>query len=982
MDAVSQKKNLCERISAKPIPFDKSLADETLKEFQAELAKHDSLAKLSRELETSKSLKELVLGIFGNSPYLSSLIKRRPEDLAEALFNCPETRMDELGAALKTDMSAAASFDDAMRILRIYKKKAALFTALTDLSKCWDVPKVIEAITISADTALKEAVQFLFKQAMNKGDVVSSNPERPADDSGFIVLAMGKQGAFELNYSSDVDLIIFYDLDRITLKEGIEPSPFFVKLTRSLVRLMQEITADGYVYRVDLRLRPDPGATQVALSTEAAYSYYESFGQNWERAAMIKARAVAGDIEAGVELLKGLAPFVWRKYLDFAAIDDIHAMKRQVNAVKGHGKIAITGHNVKLGRGGIREIEFFTQTQQLIAGGRQPHLRTTKTIETLNGLTEEQWIAPKARDELTIAYNFLRLVEHRIQMINDEQTHTLPKTEEGMTRIANFSGFESLEEFSSKLLHELEAVQNHYSELFEDDTSLASECGNLVFVGDDIDPNTRETFLKFGFKEPEKAIETIKAWHYGRYASTRSERARERLTEFQPLLIETISKTEQPDSALSVFDKFLSELPAGVQLFSLLSSNPKLLNLIAEIMGTAPGLARVLSRRSKVLDAVLAPEFFGDLPDQEELTALIEEKFTSCKDYQDTLDLARIIGQEQAFLIGVRLLSGVISAREAGFAYSRLAETIIQKLLEKVIDEMQDAHGSFQGAAVTILAMGKLGGIEMTATSDLDLILIYDYNKDQIQSDGPKPLSPTQYFSRITQRLISALSAPTAEGELYEVDMRLRPSGRAGPVATRLDSFKDYQKGKAWVWEHLALTRARCLTGTDQLKAQLEETIAEVISQQRDKEKLSFEVKDMRERIEKEKGTEDIWDIKQVRGGLVDIEFICQYLQLLHAGSHPEIINTNTEASLKAILEQKILDEGISRQLVSASHLYTDLIQIIRLCTDKGFNPETASLGLKLRLAKTAKLESFEELCEQLRSTQSKVKLIFDQLFA
>ncbi len=398
-------------------------------------------------------------------------------------------------------------------------------------------------------------------------------------------------------------------------------------------------------------------------------------------------------------------------------------------------------------------------------------------------------------------------------------------------------------------------------------------------------------------------------------------------------------------------------------------------------MGTAPGLARVLSRRSKILDAVLAPEFFGDLPDHDALSSIIEDKFSSCKDYQDTLDLARVIGQEQSFLIGVRLLSGIISADVAAFAYSRLAETIIQKLLEKVEEEISLAHGGFEGASVTVLAMGKLGGYEMTASSDLDLILIYDFNQDQVHSDGKKPLSPTQYYSRITQRLISALSAPTAEGELYEVDMRLRPSGRSGPVATQLNSFVDYQKNKAWVWEHLALTRARCLTGSPSLKEKLNETIKHVISKDREKDTLITEVRDMRERIAKEKGTDNIWDIKQVRGGQVDIEFICQYLQLQFSYIHPDIINTNTVSSLEKIAERNLLNGQDGNLLVKASHLYNDLIQMIRLSTEKGFVPETASMGLKLRLAKTANLDTYDELVEKLSDTQKQVKIIFDKMF-
>lgn len=972
--------SLINRIKTSPIPYDRDLANRYLNELEEKLQKVEHSESLLKDLEAKPELKSLLLGIFGNSPYLTNLIIRRPQDLHEALYSSPEQMMEKLYDSLKKNMNEASTIDEAMKVLRLYKRQAGLFTALTDLSSCWDVPKVIEAITQSADAALEQTIQYLFRQAMLRGEVNPQDKEAPANDSGYIILAMGKQGANELNYSSDVDLIVLYDKNRITLQDGIEPSTYFVKLTRTMVKMMQEITADGYVYRVDLRLRPDPGATQIALSTDAAYSYYESFGQNWERAAMIKARPCAGDIEAGKELLKGLSPFIWRKYLDYAAIDDIHAMKRQVNAVKGHAKIAIAGHNIKLGRGGIREIEFFAQTQQLIAGGRQPQLRTIKTLDTLKELENEKWITQRARDELTTAYNFLRRIEHRIQMVNDEQTHDVPTSEEGMARIANFSGYRSADEFSKKLQLELEVVQSHYSELFEDDEPLASKCGSLVFIGDDIDPDTKETFVKIGFKDPVRSIETVKSWHYGRYASTRSERARERLTEFQPKLLEALANTEQPDAALTAFDKFLSELPSGVQFFSLLSSNPKLLNLIADIMGTAPGLARVLSRRPKILDAVLAPGFFGILPNQEELKNIVEESLESCVDYQDTLDQARVVGQEQAFLIGVRLLSGIITPNQAADGYSRLAEIIIQKLLHKVISEISSIHGNFKGATVSVLAMGKLGGYEMTATSDLDLILIYDFNNNQIQSDGPKPLSPTQYYSRITQRLISALSAPTPKGELYEVDMRLRPSGRSGPVATQLNSFVDYQKNKAWVWEHLALTRARCLSGSPEIKDTLLKTINEVISKTREQSSLSHEVKEMRERIEAEKGSENIWDIKQVRGGQVDVEFICQYLQLLHSKTYPDIINSNTYKSLRAISERTLIPSADSSKLLEAAELYNGLIQIIRLCTEKGFNPETASNSLKLKLATTAGLKNFEELVTKLKTIQQNIKLIFERI--
>lgn len=966
------------QIKTAPYPADKALADMRLEELYSKIS--DQPVLLS-EIKDNQGLQNLLAGVFGNSAFISALIIRQPSHFIAAINANPQTYVNDLKLNLQNEMENVQSQAEAMMILRVFKQNAALFIALADLSEIWSVIEVYEAVTQIADEAIKQSVNYLLHQAALKGDYLPEDINNiKGQDSGYIILAMGKQGASELNYSSDVDLIIFFDKERIRLKETVEPSKFFVALTRNLVKLMQEQTADGYVFRVDLRLRPDPGATQIALSTAAAYTYYEGLGQNWERAAMIKARPVAGDIEAGKIFLEGLAPFIWRKYLDFAAIDDIHAMKRQIHTFKGHAKIAIEGHNLKLGRGGIREIEFFAQTQQLIAAGRQVELRTIKTLDTLKVLVQNKWIKSAARDELSEAYCFLRRIEHRLQMLNDEQTHSLPSDEVGMQRIANFSGYLTIEEFSQQVRQRLETVQQHYQDLFEDDASLSGACGNLLFVGDAIDPDTMQTLSQLGFNDPELVIKTVRSWHFGRYISTRSERARERLTEFQPLLIEALSKTSQPDYALSTFDRFLKGLPAGIQLFSMLSSNPNLLNLVAEIMGTAPSLARILSRRTRILDAVLDPGFFGDLPDDDQLHAIIEQQFSTCHDYEDTLDRARSIGQEQSFLIGVRFLSAVINAQQAAAGYTRLAEAVIVELQTKVENEMQEQHGSFIGAAVSVLAMGKLGGCEMTASSDLDLILIYDFEAGQTQSDGKKPLSPTQYYARFTQRLIAALSAPTAEGELYEVDMRLRPSGRAGPVATHIDSFIKYQNNNAWVWEHMALTRARPISGPRALQERLNQTIFEIISKPRDASSLVKDVIDMRERIAKEKGSNNIWNIKQVRGGLIDLEFICQFLQLCHGHAHPQIITNNISQSFLAMKQTGIVSDDDIHKLVSASESYSSLIQMIRLCTQKGFNPETAGEGLKQRLAKSLNLPSFLILSETLTLTQSEVRNIFHKL--
>ena len=518
--------------------------------------------------------------------------------------------------------------------------------------------QVTQVLAEAADAALCASLDYLFRQAAAKGDWLPLDADNPVYGSGYFVLGVGKYGAHELNYSSDIDLIVFFDLVPQRFKDGAEPQSFFVRITRELVQLMEERTADGYVFRTDLRLRPDAGATQIALSTEAAAIYYESFGQNWERAALIKARAVAGDIEAGELFLAEIAPFIWRRNLDFAAIADIHAMKRQIHAFRGFGGIGLPGHNIKLGPGGIREIEFFVQTQQLIAGGRQRHLRVRRTLDALEALTESGWIKPPVAAALAEAYVYLRRIEHRLQMVADEQTHEIPEDPADIERVAYLSGYDGSEDFAKALLPVLARVQGYYARLFEGMPELTTAGANMVFAGQRDDPGTVEALKAMGFTRPSDLLAMIRAWHHGRYPAVRSARARELLTEVQPLLVSALAETADPDRAAASFDTFLATLPGGIQVFSLLKANPGLLRLLADMMGTAPRLARILSRRRRLLDAVIDPTMFGALPRAEQIDALIDAEIAGSQDEQEILDRTRIIGSEQAFLIGVKVLVG------------------------------------------------------------------------------------------------------------------------------------------------------------------------------------------------------------------------------------------------------------------------------------------------------------------------------------
>jgi glutamate-ammonia-ligase adenylyltransferase len=493
-------------------------------------------------------VRDLIGGTLSCSPYLAGLIRRDPDRLVRLLDCVPDEHLARLASGLGDEVSAAPSISDAMRLLREFKSEVALLVALADLGGVWPVMRVTAALTVTADAAVAASIRFLFAKAVQRGDWLlgeSSGP--PEKGSGYMVLAMGKHGAGELNYSSDIDLIVFYERDLARLKPGLEPPAFFVRMTRDLVKLMQERTADGYVFRTDLRLRPDPGATQVAIASDAALNYYESFGQNWERAALIKARPIAGDLAAGRAFLAELSPFIWRKYLDFAAIADIHAMKRQIHAFKGFGQIGVAGHNIKLGRGGIREIEFFVQTQQLIAGGRQPDLRVPTTLDALKRLAERGWIDPPVVGDLTEAYTYLRHIEHRLQMLADEQTQTLPTAKDDLERLARFSGYDSLEAFSNDLVSRLERVQGHYAALFEATPELTAAGSNMVFAGEADDPATIETLRRMGYERPGNAIAAVRGWHHGRYPAIRTQRSRELLTEVQPLLIEALGRTADPD---------------------------------------------------------------------------------------------------------------------------------------------------------------------------------------------------------------------------------------------------------------------------------------------------------------------------------------------------------------------------------------------------------------------------------------------------
>lgn len=934
-------------------------------------------------LKAEGALRDFIAAVLTLSPYLREIANLDPAILGSAISDPLEPQIDALIAEArdcwKPDSEGNVPGEgQVMTRLRIVKRRVAFLVALADLARIFDGRATTGWLSELAEASVTAAINHLLLSTHESGKLKLKNVAAPSEGSGLIVLGMGKLGASELNYSSDIDLVVFFDEEA-----GIVPDPddaveIFPRMMRRLVRILQERTADGYVFRTDLRLRPDPGSTPLAMSVDAAMIYYEGRGQNWERAAFIKARAVAGDIAAGEQFLRGLAPFVFRKYLDYAAISDIHSIKRQIHAHKGHGAIAVKGHNVKLGRGGIREIEFFVQTQQLIAGGRMPVLRSRVTEETLAELTKAKWIDAETRDELTEAYWFLRDVEHRIQMVRDEQTHLLPETDAELKRIAFMMGFTDTPSFSERLVEVLKAVERRYADLFEQETKLSVGTGNLVFTGQGDDPDTLETLKKLGFERPSDISRIIRTWHYGRYRATQSVEARERLTELAPELLRVFGESKRADEALLRFDSFISGLPSGIQLFSLLGSNPALLSLIVNIMSSAPKLAEVIAARPHVFDGMLDPGLMAELPTRDYLGERLEGSLVQARHYEEVLDRLRIFAAEQRFLIGIRLLTGSINGDMASRAFTHLADLIIEAALDAVMKEIRVTHGDYPGGRIAIAGMGKLGSFELTAGSDIDLILLYDYDDAASESDGPKPLDATRYFTRITQRLIAAFSAPTAEGVLYDVDMRLRPSGNKGPVATRINAFGKYQREEAWTWEHMALSRARLICGDQSLIGEAESIIAEVLSVKRDVAKVTHDVAEMRELIEKEKAPENGWDLKLIPGGVIDVEFIAQYLALIAPAKGVEIrINGLTTGAALKVLGEKLMGSADLDICLEAFTLYTELSQLIRLCIDGMFDPKEAPAGLTELVCRAGDCPDIKTLEGEVKRLSKAVRKVF-----
>ncbi len=840
-----------------------------------------------------------------NAPFLAHLIERERALIADIAT----AARDPLGAARIADPDTPLP-----RRLRIERRRLALAAAIGDLSGQLDFVAVTRALSDFADYALDAAIGAA---------IVERVPG--ADPHGLAAIALGKQGSHELNYSSDIDPILIFDPATLPHRERDAVEEAAVRIGRRVVEILQARDADGYVLRIDLRLRPSPEVTPIVLPVEAAISYYESQALPWERAAFIRARAAAGDCTLGQEFLDTIRPFVWRRAVDFGTIREIRGISRRIRDHHAQGQAFGPGFDLKRGRGGIREVEFFAQIHQLIHGGRDPALRAPATLDALAALAAAGRIDADAARQLHEAYILFRTIEHRIQMIDDRQTHSLPQGE-ALDGVARLHGLDSGGDLLDLLRPHVEAVGRIYDALDGDD-GAHGPTGAAV---------AEARLAEAGFADAAGATRLIEGWRSGRYPALRSPPARAAMEAALPPLIAAIGQSPDPAAALARLDTILSRLPTALNLFHLLEARPTLARLLATILSHAPTLADALARRVELLDGLIDASALAPVGSVDELARAMARREAG-DDYQRLLDHVRQIVGEKRFALGAQIVAGASDPLDVSAGYARVAEAALAVLARATVDEFAVRHGHVPDSELVILALGRFGGGALTHASDLDLIFLFT-GDHLAESDGEKSLGAVTYYNRLAQRVIAALSVATAAGALYEVDTRLRPSGAQGPLVVSLDGFARYQREEAWTWEHMALTRARAVFGSLAGRNAVAAVIAQVLAGDRPERGIAAEAAKMRADMAAHKPPKGTIDVKLLPGGLVDLEFAVHTLQLTHRTGFA----TGLRDAVDALVESGLLPATIG----PAHDFLTRLLVTMRLVAPDAQPPGKATCAM------------------------------------
>jgi glutamate-ammonia-ligase adenylyltransferase len=822
-------------------------------------------------------------------------------------------------AALAAAKDCGRDVPDVGSALRRERSGLALAIGIGDLADLLSLEEVTRALSDFADRALERAVSAALAER---------TPD--SEPRGFAVIALGKHGSRELNYSSDVDLIFLFDPHTLPLRPREEPGQAAVRIGQRIIELLQKRDSEGYVFRVDLRLRPSPEVTAIALPVEAAISYYESSALPWERAAFIRARAVAGDQKLGRYFLEAIHPFVWRRSLDFGAIGELQSITRRIRDHYSEGQGLGPGFDLKRGRGGIREVEFFAQIHQLIHGGREPGLRAPATLDALGALAEDGRIPAAEAAAMADAYRLLRTIEHRLQMVDDRQTHSLPADVEALDNVARLHGLEGGKALIALLEPAVTRVASIYGGLEQGDGSRLPHDGNAL----------EARLRQAGFEDPVSGRLRIENWRSGQARSLRTAAARDAFEAMLPSLVDAFGASPDSMRAMNRFDDVVTRSPSGINFYRLLEAQPELARVLATVLAHAPALAEQLGRRPELLEGLIDASAFEPAPPVDELIRQFSRSDRSGEDYQLVLDRVRRRVNERRFALGVQLVAAHADPLEAAAGYARVAEAAINVLADAAVAEFEKIHGRVPGSELAILGLGRLGGEALTHASDLDLIYLFT-GTHEAQSDGPKPLRATDYFNRLAPRISAALSVPTAAGPLYDVDTRLRPSGKDGLLAISSPSFAEYQQEQAWTWEHMALTRARLVYGSAEARASLQRIVEAALLMPRDPAKLIADAAKMRGDMAMHKPPNGPFDIKLGDGGLVDLEFAVHTLQLRHGiALHPQLDGAVAE----------LVQEGLVPEQVAGAHrLLTRMLVTMRLVSPTSSEPPPASRPLVAR---------------------------------
>ncbi len=838
---------------------------------------------------------------------------------------------------------------DIMPFLRSQRSELALLTALRDLSGEASLTETVETLSAFADRSIDDAIRAAFAERL---------PDE--EPRGFSVIALGKHGSRELNYSSDIDPILLFDPLTMPRRERDDPGEAAVRIGRRVNELLSARTGDGYVFRVDLRLRPTPEVTPIVLPVNAAISYYESQALAWEQAAFIRSRACAGDMALGDAFLSAIQPFIWRKSLDYRQIKEIGSVSQRIRDHYAAGQRFGAGYDLKRGRGGIREVEFFAQVHQLIHGGRDASLRAPATRDALAALAEAGRIGSDEARDLAASYELYRTIEHRLQMVDDQQTHSLPQDAEALDRVARLHGCESGEAVISLLAPHVDRVGTIYDRLIGGDEKPESEGGPVPRVPRE-EQALQEYAVGLGFAQPDHVVQRVASWRSGKLRALRSGPALDALEDVLPKLLGALARAPDPMAAVSGLDRMIEGLPSTINFFHLLGARPGLAVTLANILSYAPALAEQLGRRSELFDGLIDQSVFDPSPSVAELLKL----FTDARhgaDYERRLDHVRRLVGERRFALGVQIVEGMADPMEVARGYAHVAEAALVALADAARSEFEAAHGRVPGSDLVILALGRLGGEALTHASDLDLIYLFtgDY---MAESDGPKPLGATLYYNRLAQRITGALSVPTASGRLYEVDTRLRPSGAQGPLAVNLDAFERYQQEDAWVWEHMALTRARPVYGPEEARASVQAIIDAVLKAPRDAAKLAADAAQMRTDMAQHKPPQGPLDAKLIDGGLVDLEFATHVTQLTSGkGLAPQL-----DAALPALAGAGLAPDGA----VAAQQLLTRLLVTLRLVCPDCIEPPEVTRPV---IARACQAESWDDLSARYEAARAVVR--------